>query len=313
MAHIWPLSELPVCIVVPRTLFDKLRLSPPLAAFLFTVTTFTLIPGAALAQEIIRCPDWRLLVSPAVLRTSTERTTGESFDAKLQMARPVRPRTTPASTTATGGAGGKRQAQVPAICTYKVQPGDTLGKISARHLGRSNRWPELARANPGVDPKQLRIGTVINLPCAATAGQGSAASGAGTPLAGTGFLATLFGQNTPAASEPGKKAEAGAGTGTGTGTGSAESLRPTPRPVPPLPTWSAKAGEDFATVLKRWGKAAKYQIVIRTTDAWTIGVPIRLQTDFENAVAELVKGLGSDGRSPPVRVYKNKVIQLGGL
>ena len=311
MAHIWPLSELPVCFVVPRILFDKLPLSPPLATFLFAITIFAMIPGAASTQEIIRCPDWRLLVSPAVLRTSSERVTGESFDAKLQMARPVRPRITPASTTASGGAGGKRQAQMPAICTYKVQRGDTLGKISARHLGTSNRWPELARANPGVDPKQLRIGTVINLPCAATAGQGSAASGAGTPLAGTRFLATLSGQNTPAASEPGKKAEAGAGTGTGTG--SAESLKPTPRPVPPLQTWSAKAGEDFAIVLKRWGKAAKYQIVIRTTDAWTIGVPIRLQTDFENAVAELVKGLGSDGRSPPVRVYKNKVIQLGGL
>ena len=278
-------------------------------------TTFSFSPGPVSAQDIIRCPDWKLLVNPAVLRSRSEQVKGESFDAALQMARPVRPIRASISTTATGQAGGKQQAQTPAKCTHIVKSGDTLGKIAARYFGASNRWPEIARANAGVDSRHLRIGTVINLPCAAPAGQGSAARNSGGPLAGTGFLVGLSGQeNTPAASDGQETAEiAPVAAQSDSGKKKTAPAKPAPPPPAPLPIWSAKAGEDFTSVLKRWGKAAKYQIVIRTTDAWTIGVPIRLQTDFESAVAELVKGLGSDGRSPPIRVYKNKVIQLGGL
>ena len=333
MARVWPWSRLLKPFLVSSFLNYKQWRCLPLGMLSVACTTFSFSPGPVSAQDIIRCPDWKLLVNPAVLRSRSEQVKGESFDAALQMARPVRPIRASISTTATGQAGGKQQAQTPAKCTYIVKSGDTLGKIAARFLGASNRWPEIARANAGVDSRHLRIGTVINLPCAAPAGQGTAARNSGGPLAGTGFLVGLSGQKkTPAASNGQKTAKAATATAqidsgkkktapaTAQNDSGKKKAAPAPQPAKPapptpapLPIWSAKAGEDFATVLNRWGKAAKYQIVIRTTDAWTIGVPIRLQTDFESAVAELVKGLGSDGRSPPVRVYKNKVIRLGGL
>ncbi len=221
----------------------------------------------------------------------------------------------------------------PSSCTYTIRSGDTLGSIAARHLGARKRWPEIARANPGLDPNRLRVGAVIDLPCANVAGQGGSAPKArpGEPLSGTGFLARLSGQKTPAVPGAGKKkggasssrpaaaaqsATKKTSSGPSSGTGEkkaalpAASAKPAP---PPLPVWTAKAGEDFAGVLQRWAKAAKYRVVVGTTDAWTLAVPVSIRGDFETAVGELVKGLGSDGRSPPVRLYNNKVIRLGGL
>ena len=81
--------------------------------------------------------------------------------------------------------------------------------------------------------------------------------------------------------------------------------------APTIPLWTAEPGESFSDVLMRWARIAKYRVVIRTTDVWTINVPINLHADFENAVSELVEGLGTDGKSPPVRIYSNKVIQFG--
>ena len=66
-------------------------------------------------------------------------------------------------------------------------------------------------------------------------------------------------------------------------------------------------------MLARWGKEAGYRVVTGTTDAWTLRVPVRLRGDFETVVSRLVNGFGSDGRAPPVRIYANKVIRIGGL
>ena len=66
-------------------------------------------------------------------------------------------------------------------------------------------------------------------------------------------------------------------------------------------------------VLHRWAKSANYRVVVGTSDAWTLGVPVHLQGDFETAVNQLVRGLGSDGQAPPVRIYSNRVVRLGGL
>ena len=81
--------------------------------------------------------------------------------------------------------------------------------------------------------------------------------------------------------------------------------------APSVPLWTAEPGENFSDVLMRWASIAKYRVVIRTTDVWTINVPINLHADFENAVSELVAGLGFNGRSPPIRIYSNRVIQFG--
>ena len=212
----------------------------------------------------------------------------------------------------------------PSSCTYTIRSGDTLGSIAARHLGASKRWPEIARANPGLNPDRLRVGAVINLPCVNVAGQGGSAPKArpGEPLAGTGFLALLSGQKAAAAGaaekkpttaqSPGKKTSRAGPSSAGKNPATAPSTPAKPAP-PPLPVWTAKSGEDFAAVLKRWAKAAGYRVVVGTTDAWTLAVPVSIRGDFETAVNQLVRGLGSDGKAPPVRVYSNRVIRLGGL
>ena len=329
-------------------------------------------------SPVIQCPDWRALVSPAVLRNASERAAPGDFDAKLKAARVARPRDVSPLPTGSKVAGGddgrvrahrpnKGRSNIPSSCSHTIRSGETLGAIAARHLGTRKRWPDLARVNPGLDPNRLRVGAVLALPCntaAATAGQGGSAPKAepGAPLSGTGFLAALFGtgetngQKTSAASGTaaagGKDSTQGGPTSTpqnGSGAGQARGQKNdtaqtrasaaqsgskktgkkvvfgtaaqktvaapvSAKPPPPVhPIWTAKPGEDFAGVLKRWAQAAQYRVVIDSRDAWTITVPVSIRGDFETAVNQLVKGLGSDGKAPPVRIYSNKVIRLGGL
>ncbi|MFM1848008.1 MAG: hypothetical protein RL417_1482 [Pseudomonadota bacterium] len=42
--------------------------------------------------------------------------------------------------------------------------GETLGVIAKWYTGSANNWTAIAEANPGVDPRKLRIGQVINVP-----------------------------------------------------------------------------------------------------------------------------------------------------
>lgn len=48
--------------------------------------------------------------------------------------------------------------------TYEVRKGDTLTKIAAATLGDGNKWKVLVDANPGLDPRRLKIGQVIRIP-----------------------------------------------------------------------------------------------------------------------------------------------------
>jgi len=47
---------------------------------------------------------------------------------------------------------------------HVVAAGETLSSIAARHLGAASRWREIARANPAVNPDNLRVGTKLVLP-----------------------------------------------------------------------------------------------------------------------------------------------------
>ena len=47
---------------------------------------------------------------------------------------------------------------------YTVQPGDTLSRIARERYGDESRWISIAELNPGVDPRQLRIGQTIRMP-----------------------------------------------------------------------------------------------------------------------------------------------------
>ena len=47
---------------------------------------------------------------------------------------------------------------------YVIQKGDTFAKIASKHLGKASRSKEIARLNPKLDPRRLRIGERIWLP-----------------------------------------------------------------------------------------------------------------------------------------------------
>ncbi len=72
-------------------------------------------------------------------------------------------------------------ASQPAARTreYVIKPGDNLSIIAARHYGHAKYADELIKANPGIKPRQLRVGMKINIPELATttapAGQASPA------------------------------------------------------------------------------------------------------------------------------------------
>lgn len=88
----------------------------------------------------------------------------------------------------------------------------------------------------------------------------------------------------------------------------------TAKPVDITPeklSWSAKPGEAFTVVMKRWAKAAGVTLVIKTKDEWMIAVPVKINGTFRRAVEELVEGLSNTGMAPPVRIYRNNIMKLG--
>jgi 5'-nucleotidase / UDP-sugar diphosphatase len=48
--------------------------------------------------------------------------------------------------------------------TYTIQKGDTLWKIATAKYGNGKKWHEIADANPGLSPSDLRVGQTISLP-----------------------------------------------------------------------------------------------------------------------------------------------------
>lgn len=62
-------------------------------------------------------------------------------------------------------AGFQTTAAPPPAPTYKVLTPEPLFQIAGQILHDSNRWGELARLNPGVDPeKPVKAGTMLVLP-----------------------------------------------------------------------------------------------------------------------------------------------------
>jgi len=47
---------------------------------------------------------------------------------------------------------------------HRVQPGETLDRISAKYYGDSTRWRQIASANSIVDPLALRPGALLSIP-----------------------------------------------------------------------------------------------------------------------------------------------------
>jgi nucleoid-associated protein YgaU len=57
-------------------------------------------------------------------------------------------------------------ANPPAVRTYTVKPGDSLGGIAKRELGSPAAWEALWKANDRVlpNPSKLEVGMVLELP-----------------------------------------------------------------------------------------------------------------------------------------------------
>ncbi|MFM1883678.1 MAG: hypothetical protein RJA05_2087 [Planctomycetota bacterium] len=102
--------------------------------------------------------------------------------------------TTPGSSSPTGSSGGAVTGDAPPLgvspridpepvkassTTYTVASGDTLGGIAKKTYGKEAAWTAIQAANPGVNPNNLKVGTVLRLPAAdqLPAGEQVAAAG----------------------------------------------------------------------------------------------------------------------------------------
>ncbi len=47
---------------------------------------------------------------------------------------------------------------------HRVQPGETLDRISARYYGDATRWRQIAAANAITDPLAIRVGSLLSIP-----------------------------------------------------------------------------------------------------------------------------------------------------
>ena len=118
--------------------------------------------------------------------------------------------TAPGSSSPTGSSGGAVTGDAPPLgvspridpepvkassTTYTVASGDTLGGIAKKTYGKETAWTAIQAANPGVNPNNLKVGTVLQLPAAdqlpageqvAAAGKSRGATRASTPPAKKG-------------------------------------------------------------------------------------------------------------------------------
>ncbi|HMO02044.1 MAG TPA: LysM domain-containing protein [Oligoflexia bacterium] len=62
--------------------------------------------------------------------------------------------------------------RVTSYANYRVtKPGETLALIAEKTLGSTSRWTAILDANPGLDPKRLKVGTVIRIPVGGRSGR----------------------------------------------------------------------------------------------------------------------------------------------
>ncbi len=64
-------------------------------------------------------------------------------------------------------------APAPTSSEYVVQKGDSLALIARRTLGKESRWTEIAALNPGLTPKNLKVGAKLAMPADAAAATAS--------------------------------------------------------------------------------------------------------------------------------------------
>ena len=103
---------------------------------------------------------------------STSSPEGGTQNTQLAMSTTVRPapgeistgslrRSVAASVTPTPAT---RPTQALTAHQHRVQQGESFSSIAAAAYGSANFYPHILRANPGLDPRKLRPGVVINMP-----------------------------------------------------------------------------------------------------------------------------------------------------
>ena len=170
-----------------------------------------------------------------------------------------------------------------------------MGKLAGHYLGNAARHTEITAANPkaAANPNRLRVGDVLKIGCEkpVTAHRPQSTPEEEKP----GFWASLFGGNRKA--ETAGKAPVPA----------VEVVRPKPK----TPVWKAATGEYLIDVLKRWGKAADYQVIVEDRGDWQFEVPFKVDGTLRLALREVIKGFGSGPEAPLLVVHANRVIRIG--
>jgi len=85
--------------------------------------------------------------------------------------------------TAGGGAAGASNPH-----THVVKSGETLSSIAQAAYGSAAYYPHLIRANPGVNPNNLKLGTVLNVPPVSEVKAAGGGAGAAAEKAAAGQL-----------------------------------------------------------------------------------------------------------------------------
>jgi len=88
--------------------------------------------------------------------TGFEQDTSASMPPPESGAQPEEEVTFTQSPQASAAFGGNR--------AHTIRKGDTMWSLAVRYYGDGQRWIEIARANPGVDPKKMYVGTEIVIP-----------------------------------------------------------------------------------------------------------------------------------------------------
>ncbi|MBD1202656.1 MAG: LysM peptidoglycan-binding domain-containing protein, partial [Rhodobacteraceae bacterium] len=227
------------------------------------IAVILLLSAASLpasAADLIRCPDAASLIAAAQASASAPKadfatlTAPRAGQAPQSRAAgvgavstaPLDPMGILAAGSNTANAPTARAAAptlpvIPSSCVYTIKPGDTLGGIAARELGAQSAWTRVQAANPGLKPNALVPGQTITLPCAA-------------PTTPTTTTVAAPGLRTLVAPDP--------ASGSAKPTDKQPAAQAAPAavvpPPPPLPIWTARSGEYFSDVVKRWAKDEGY-------------------------------------------------------
>ena len=129
-------------------------------------------PGAPAAAPVTTVANAAPPATPATPETTTEpKGAGDVSPSAEKSAETIAetPAPTPAEKLAETPAAPAPTGQPSNVArTHVIQSGETLSSIAAAAYGDRNLYPAIIRANPGIDPNRLKVGSTLNLPAASS-------------------------------------------------------------------------------------------------------------------------------------------------